>query len=216
MVLVGRKNVLLLTVDALRRDHLGCYDYHRNTSPVIDRLAAASIRFDNAYSASCHTREAVPALITGKYPDEAVHRYYRLRYPPIAEYLHDAGYRTGAFLTAPFLTAANHYDHGFQTFQTSYRYTDWNLPHFLEYFWEIAANTHYASGEWVNDQLTAFIRSGDEQPFFAWGTTPTFTHRTTGTPAPISASHDRHAGSSTSSVVPSTGRTASQTGNGRR
>ena len=66
------ENVILLSADALRADHLSCYGYHRDTSPVLDDLAEESMRFTNAYSASSHTREAVPALLTGKYPDVAI------------------------------------------------------------------------------------------------------------------------------------------------
>ena len=61
-------NVILLSADALRADHLSCYGYDRKTSPELDRLASESFRFTNAYSASSHTREAVPALLTGNTP----------------------------------------------------------------------------------------------------------------------------------------------------
>ncbi len=66
------EHVVVLSADALRAGHLSCYGYHRETSPVLDDLAAESLRFTDAYSASSHTREAVPALLTGKYPDIAV------------------------------------------------------------------------------------------------------------------------------------------------
>jgi Predicted membrane-associated, metal-dependent hydrolase len=74
------KNIILLSADALRADHLSSYGYHRETSPVLDELAEESIRFENAYSASSHTREAVPALLTGKYPDIAVDSEYHLAF----------------------------------------------------------------------------------------------------------------------------------------
>jgi len=66
------QNIILLSADALRADHLGCYGYSRETSPVLDAFSEESLRFTNAYSASSHTREAVPALLTGEYPDVAV------------------------------------------------------------------------------------------------------------------------------------------------
>jgi len=65
------ENIILLSADALRADHLSCYGYHRGTSPALGDLVEESIRFENAYSASSHTREAVPALLTGRYPDVA-------------------------------------------------------------------------------------------------------------------------------------------------
>ncbi|GAA0455733.1 sulfatase-like hydrolase/transferase [Halococcus dombrowskii] len=66
------EHVILLSADALRADHLSCYGYRRDTSPVLDDFAAESLRFTRAYSASSHTREAMPALLTGEYPDAAI------------------------------------------------------------------------------------------------------------------------------------------------
>ena len=42
--------LLFLDLDTLRPDHLGCYGYHRNTSPNVDRVAGEGLRFDNYYS----------------------------------------------------------------------------------------------------------------------------------------------------------------------
>ena len=41
--------ILFIDIDTLRPDHLGCYGYHRNTSPNIDRLARTGVRFENCY-----------------------------------------------------------------------------------------------------------------------------------------------------------------------
>jgi len=85
------RNIVLLSADALRADHLSSYGYHRETSPVLDELAEESIRFSNAYSASSHTREAVPALLTGEYPDVAVDSGYHLATESVAETLSAEG-----------------------------------------------------------------------------------------------------------------------------
>ncbi|NIR01582.1 MAG: sulfatase-like hydrolase/transferase, partial [Gemmatimonadales bacterium] len=45
-----RPNILLVLIDALRPDHLGCYGYHRKTSPFLDRLAASAVLFQDATS----------------------------------------------------------------------------------------------------------------------------------------------------------------------
>ena len=47
----GNPNIILIVVDALRSDHLGCYGYRRNTSPNIDRLSQDGIKFTRAISA---------------------------------------------------------------------------------------------------------------------------------------------------------------------
>lgn len=61
-------NLLLITIDTLRADHLGVYGYGRRTSPNIDRLATESVWFAHAYSQSTKTYESLPSLFTGLYP----------------------------------------------------------------------------------------------------------------------------------------------------
>jgi len=60
-------DVLLLTIDALRPEHVGAYGYGRNTTPNIDRIAARGIRFERAYAQAPHTSFSVASMLTGKY-----------------------------------------------------------------------------------------------------------------------------------------------------
>lgn len=59
--------VLMLDLDTLRPDHLGCYGYHRDTSPNIDRIAAAGARFDNYYCSDAPCLPARAALVSGQH-----------------------------------------------------------------------------------------------------------------------------------------------------
>ncbi|RMD82320.1 MAG: sulfatase [Lentisphaerae bacterium] len=59
--------VLMLDLDTLRPDHLGCYGYHRNTSPNLDRIAAEGVRFDNYYCSDAPCLPSRSALITGMF-----------------------------------------------------------------------------------------------------------------------------------------------------
>jgi arylsulfatase A-like enzyme len=68
-------NVLLLTVDTLRPDHLGCLGYRRDTSPHIDRLAASGVVFRQAITAAGRTVQSFPSILTGLYPMEHGLRY---------------------------------------------------------------------------------------------------------------------------------------------
>ncbi len=61
-------NVILLVIDALRADHLGCYGYDRNTSPNIDDIAKKSVIFENAFSCSNATDPSFTTIFSGKYP----------------------------------------------------------------------------------------------------------------------------------------------------
>ncbi len=58
--------VLYIDIDTLRPDHLGCYGYHRNTSPNIDRLASEGVRFDNCYVSDSPCLPSRAALYSGK------------------------------------------------------------------------------------------------------------------------------------------------------
>jgi arylsulfatase A-like enzyme len=64
-----RLNVIYFFIDTMRDDHLGAYGYARNTSPNIDRLAARSSVFENAYTPSPYTYEAAPKFMQSTYWD---------------------------------------------------------------------------------------------------------------------------------------------------
>src|ERR671932_2366830 len=59
--------VLYIDVDSLRPDHLGCYGYHRNTSPVIDSLARDGVRFDGCYVSDSPCLPSRTALFSGRF-----------------------------------------------------------------------------------------------------------------------------------------------------
>jgi arylsulfatase A-like enzyme len=61
-------NVILIVIDTLRADHLGCYGYQRNTSPVIDGLAKEGIIFKNTLAQSSWTKPGTASILSGLYP----------------------------------------------------------------------------------------------------------------------------------------------------
>jgi arylsulfatase A-like enzyme len=63
-----KPNIILIVVDALRPDHLGCYGYGLPTSPVIDRLAADGTVFETAISQASWTKASFASLLTSRYP----------------------------------------------------------------------------------------------------------------------------------------------------
>jgi len=94
-------NVILITVDTLRADHLGCYGYEAIRTPVIDRLAAGGVRFRQAYAQSNITIPSHISILTGLYvKDHGVSKNARSRLPRdivnLGEVLEAAGFRTVA------------------------------------------------------------------------------------------------------------------------
>lgn len=59
--------VLFLDIDTLRPDHMGCYGYDRNTTPVMDQIAAEGVRFDNYYTSDAPCLPSRAAIMTGKF-----------------------------------------------------------------------------------------------------------------------------------------------------
>ncbi|EMA58387.1 sulfatase [Halorubrum lipolyticum] len=163
------RNVVLLSADALRADHLSSYGYHRETSPVLDDLAEEAIRFENAYSASSHTREAVPALLTGEYPDVAVDDGYRLATETVASTLSEEGFATAGFHSNPFVSRAYGFDEGFDHFDDDLHLGQHKLVALAQRAWDKLRNRHYARAEEINERSLSWLDSvDDDEPFFLW------------------------------------------------
>ncbi len=96
-----RPNVLLISADTLRFDHLGVNGYERDTTPALDALAARGLNFTHAYSHAPQTAMSHTSLLTSLYP--SVHGVFEHGQEPdpdlvtLPEALQAAGYATGAF-----------------------------------------------------------------------------------------------------------------------
>jgi len=101
-------NLILISIDTLRADHLDCYGYPRETSPNLGTLVARASRFEEAWSHSPHTAPSHMSMLTGLTPDvhgvfpyhpEAVSNPFRLdpRVPTLAERLTRQGFETAGF-----------------------------------------------------------------------------------------------------------------------
>lgn len=114
-----RPNVIIYLIDALRRDHVGCYGYFRDTTPAIDRFARDSIIFTNAYAQSSWTKPSVGTLFTGRYASAhgAIERQNVLYpFPTLAESMKKNGYGTAAFVTNLNVFPEFGYGKGFEKF----------------------------------------------------------------------------------------------------
>jgi arylsulfatase A-like enzyme len=90
-------DVVLITVDALRADHVGAYGYPRPTTPAIDALAGKGVRFERAYAQAPHTSFSVASMLTGKYYPTIARLAPGDPHDPIAEILRNYGWKTAAF-----------------------------------------------------------------------------------------------------------------------
>lgn len=112
------RNVLLVTVDSLRADHVGCYGYDRDTTPVVDSLANSGLSFD-AYANSTWTRASFPSILTSTYPLEyGGYEYLAGDRKTVGEAV-DATHNTAAFHSNLWLSRDYGYDRGFDRFYDS-------------------------------------------------------------------------------------------------
>jgi len=133
-----RPNIILITLDTTRADHLGCYGYHRNTSPNLDKLAAESVLYTQAIATSSWTLPSHASLFTGKFTSShgaqydvngpfnlvdaiegpqswKVHRARGLspNELTLARILKDSGYATGAVVGGPWMKKIFGFGEGF-------------------------------------------------------------------------------------------------------
>jgi arylsulfatase A-like enzyme len=121
-------NILLLTVDTVRADHLSSYGYGRRTSPTIDRLAAAGVRFDQASVQWPKTTPSFASMFTATYSkDNDVVRKVGIpvscRFEMLAKVLKRRGYATQAVVANGALASEFNFNQGFDTYVET-----WKLP----------------------------------------------------------------------------------------
>ncbi|MBI1850868.1 MAG: sulfatase [Planctomycetes bacterium] len=117
------QNLLVVVIDTLRADHLGCYGYGRDTSPRLDALAKESILYERCESQATWTLASTATILTGLYP--FTHGLVKPSCGPLtpdavtlAERLHDAGYATYAYSANNVVTYASGFNQGFDRFET--------------------------------------------------------------------------------------------------
>jgi len=131
------RHILLISIDTCRADHLGCYGYHRPTTPNIDKLSAQSVLFENVISPVPITLPAHSSMLTGTIPPyHGVHNNsdYKLGESNVtlAEILTERGFATGAIISAYVLDSQFGLDQGFDMYNDSFEEPVRNLLYFSE------------------------------------------------------------------------------------
>lgn len=144
-------NLLLITVDTLRADHLGTYGYSLDTSPSIDSLATAGMQLDNVVTVRPKTSPSFATILTGTYPSRhGIHApamVLRPEFVTLAERLKAMGFSTGASVTNGNLAPEFGFAQGFDSFE-------WGLT----------------DASAVTDRGLAWLdsREDDSQPWHMW------------------------------------------------
>src|SRR6266850_2351547 len=162
-----RPNVLVVTIDTLRTDRLGCYGFGLAHTPAIDRLADEGVRCTDVASSAPITLPAHCSIMTGLYPPaHGVRDNGNYALGPeavtLAERLQTAGYRTGAFVSAAVLTRRYGLDQGFEVYDDDLWSED--EPELFMIRERPASRTADRALAWLDD----WWKNGRRQPFFIW------------------------------------------------
>lgn len=151
---IRKPNLLVISIDSLRADHVGSYGYPRPTTERMDAFGAAGARFDQAIAQAPWTTPSMISFMTSLYPSthgvDRIQRHMKDSHRTLAEILRENGYRTAAVV--PFVTLWSYYglNRGFEDFHE-------------EYFDHDSLSSRFLA-------MTAegWIRRHRHEPFFYW------------------------------------------------
>jgi arylsulfatase A-like enzyme len=154
------KNVVLLTLDATRKDVFGFHGNPRNLTPTFDELAAKSLVFSKAQTTGPYTQASFPGILTSsQFLDYGLPKGLSPKRTLVSEPLHDAGIVTAAFHSNPYLCGFLGWNRGWDVFYDSMDE-------------EVDSRIPYICGDKVNrkaiDWLAAHHRVNPSKRFFLW------------------------------------------------
>ena len=181
-------NVLLITVDTLRADRLGCYGYDRAETPNIDGLAEKGVLFENAVSPIPSTLPSHSSIMTGLYPHQHGVRDNAVYYLPdeaetLGEVFSNEGYETAAFVSAFVLNSRFGIDQGFGLFDEELdepiekpgkerpdlpAYTRWWMERKAKPFQRSAEHAVEKAAGWLREVTGGDSAGAASEPFFCW------------------------------------------------
>jgi len=157
-------NLLVITLDTVRADHIGAYGYRLAQTPNLDRLAHEGVMFEQAVTAVPLTLPSHCSLFTGRFPVH--HGVHDNSGPPLAplqptlaSILRASGYRTGAFVASDIVNRTRGLSRGFQTYLGDFPVRPGAIPG--------PGDLRRPANEVVNGALR-WLDGPSPRPFFAW------------------------------------------------
>ena len=181
------RNVVLVTYDSLRADHVGHHGYERDTTPTLDAMAEEGVTFENAIAPASRTNPSMASTFTGepmvvrdRVADPEYARSHLRRHGTLAERMSELGYTTGAFNPNAYASRYYGFDRGFDTFEDFLFSSDRYQSLFEEHLGDSSLVTtlrnlrnlvrrQEAFKTWNTyvDQIEEWVRDQTE-PFFLW------------------------------------------------
>lgn len=171
-------NLLVVSVDTLRADHLGAYGNLTVQTPHVDALAQEGVLFEQAYAPIAVTGPSHAAMLTGAGPWRTGMLLNGValptEWPTIASLLHERGYATGAFVSAYVLDGALGFSRGFQIYDSSFGALRGLELTALGRVFAMLGRRHdphevlERSADATVEQALNWLNDRDGRPFFAW------------------------------------------------
>ena len=154
----GDPNIVLITIDALRADRVGCYGYKINTTPNIDAFSTEAVMFENAYTPAPNTLFAVRAIMTGRLLSnidgkELVSYYSKATF--LAEILREKGYQTAGF--------TDHHGLGKKGTKKGLR-----LLRGFDTFVNIGEGATGTTSRLLTNKIVSWLKDNHNKKFFLW------------------------------------------------
>ena len=149
-------NIILISIDTLRADHLHCYGYKYMTSPNIDNFAKKSLFFEYAYCPIPKTSASFASMMTGLHP--FIHKtkpnrgYLKKKYQTLAETMKSNGYNNIAIVDNANLSKKFFFNQGFDKY--------------VEVWEEVEEKTQ--STQFITQKILSFLKNKPKHPFFLW------------------------------------------------
>jgi arylsulfatase A-like enzyme/tetratricopeptide (TPR) repeat protein len=160
---VPQRNVILVTFDTTRADHLGVYGYQQGLTATFDEFAKSGVIFDRAYAPTPITLPSHATMLTGLYPPEHGLRVngegcLAENVPLLSEILKRQGYDTAAFIAAFVLDSSFGLARGFDKYDDD----------LSKAMWATKTNDPRRTGNDIMDSAINWLRQRTGKPFFCW------------------------------------------------
>jgi len=154
-------NVIIISIETLRADHLGCYGYHRNTSSFIDSVAGGGILFEKCITPNPKTSPSLASMLTGLYPYRTGVR--TLNTPLVSNttlptILKQEGYTTAAFVSNwALIPKQSGFDRYFDVYDFNFTRSELNRKHLRE-----------RNAEETNQKVIEWLGKNYDKKFLLW------------------------------------------------
>lgn len=161
------KNIIVISLDEVRPDHVSCYGYKRINTPSIDQIAKEGIRFETCITTADFTPIAMGTVITGKYPHKHGMRdpYCQITGPSIGGILKEHDYLTAGFVGNGLLAKHHGFAEGFDFWNEATKDTSFVE---LQYPGSEIGEIFYEGNYWVED-FFKWLKVNYKEKFFVWG-----------------------------------------------